>query len=178
MKFQVELWGGADPIVIEVEGEVIATLDGKELAQEMLDSAIRFGFRQLIRDAGAISAADAAKPDADTVRSGLARKKAQALVDGTYREGAGGGKPLSPVDREVRAIAERNIRASFDDPENKAWVAEKMQETGLDKAQLLQAAVKAHVEDDHEELIEEAKANLAKAPKVSLRIAPPKPKAA
>jgi hypothetical protein len=110
MKFTVKLWGDA-AVNVEIE-DGVAAIDGKVLEDKAFSHIVEYGFRQIIRDAGAISAADAAKPDADEKRNSLAQKKIDTLVSGKLRAGAVGQR-LTPVERVSRSIAEREVRAAI-----------------------------------------------------------------
>lgn len=164
MKFQVELWAGKQ-VEVQVfannEGEIHTVLDGVHLEGRIIEWAIQYGFRQCIRDAAA------ALKD-DDKRNAAAWKRIDALKTNTLREGGGGGPKLTPVQREVKAIAEREIRAAFAKAENQAWVSAQMVKTKLTRSELLDAAIKAHVQKEATRLTAEAEANLAKAPAIEL----------
>ncbi len=155
MQFTVQLWAGVE---VQVEAELVGTckLDGKEIPVEMLEHLFRFGVRQCIKDAGA---AKVGTPDAD--RNAMALKKVHAIVTGTLREGSGGGKVTDPVQREVRALAQAEIRAKTENPVNAAWVAAKRAETKLSLADLRDAMLKPYLEQHGERLEAKAVANLA-----------------
>lgn len=157
--FNVNLW--AD-LSVKVEASALPSvkLDGRELDPRIVAWALEYGFRQGIRDA-------AAAEKTDELRNAKALKRIDALVDNTLREASVGNR-LTPVEREMRAIAERTIRAAFDDPSNAGWVAQQRQATGLGLAELREAAVKAHLKGNEAALRAEAEANLAKAPSIKL----------
>lgn len=111
MKFTVKLWGDA-AVNVEIE-DGVAAIDGKVLEDKAFSHIVEYGFRQIIRDAGAISAVDAAKPDADERRNQLAQKKVDTLVSGKLRQGTGFAQRLTPTERVARSIAEREIRAAI-----------------------------------------------------------------
>lgn len=151
MKFTVNLWGN-ESVGVELEGDVTAAIDGAVLKPEALQHIIAYGFRQIIRDAGAISAAESAKPDADEKRNQLAQKKIDTLVSGNLRAG-GGGQRLTPTERVARSIAEREVRAA---------IAAK----GIAmKADKIAAYVKALLERDRDRLEGLAKVEIEEAAK-------------
>ena len=152
MQFTVELWAGKS-VSIEVAGDILVTLDGNELAPEMAQWAIQYGFRQGIRDAGA-----AAKTDAD--RNALADKRVNAIVTNTMRQGAGGGQRLSELDREIRDLAEVEIRTKTDNPANSAWVAAKRAENKCNLSELRTLMLKPYIEQHKARLTEKATANI------------------
>lgn len=141
MEFTVELWGNRK-VNVEVigneDGTLSATIDGADLAPRIVQWAIEYGFRQGIRDAGA-------QGKTDDERNAGALKRVDALVNNTLREGGGGGAKLTPIQREMRVIALREITKAFDNPANAGWVIEQRKATGLSLADLKDKAVKAHL---------------------------------
>lgn len=160
MKFTVNLWGD-EAVEFELDQIPVMSLDGSVLSERIVSYLIQYGARQSIRDAAA------AEKD-ESKRNVLARKRIDALVNDTLREGFGGGAKLSPAEREARAIAEREVRAAFENPANSGWVAEQRKATGLSMSDLRDAAAKAHLEANKARIMAEAEANLAKAPAIEL----------
>lgn len=159
--FTVALWGQAPSVEITLDQLPVIELNGEQLDPRIVRWAIEYGFRQGIRDAGAQG-----KDDAE--RNAGALKRVDALVNNTLREGGGGGVKLTPADREAKAIAEREIRAAFDDPRNVAWVAEQRKATGLNLSDLRDKAVKAHLVKHADRLRAEAEKVLAATPSIDI----------
>lgn len=157
--FNVALWAELS-VEIKVDALPTITLDGQTLDPRIVGWAIEYGFRQGIRDS-------AAAEKTDDLRNAKALKRIDALVDNTLRDATTASR-LTPVEREMRVIAERTIRGAFEDPDNANWVATQRKETGLGLAELREAAVKAHLRDNAETLRAQAEANLAKTPTVKL----------
>jgi hypothetical protein len=101
--FIVNLWADQS-VVIEIE-DGVATVDGEVIADGMLEHCVEFGFRQLIRDAAAGQTKDDAK-------NAMALKKIAALIAGTLRQGTGGGARITPLERQARLVADREVRAA------------------------------------------------------------------
>ena len=164
MQFTVQLWADESvdvEITVSEDGGIVASLDGVWLDERIINWAFEYGFRQGIRDAAA------SEPE-DDKRNAKAWKRIDALKTNTLREGGGGGPKLTPVQREVKAIAEREIATAFAKPENQKWVAEQRAKTGLGLTALREAAAKAHAKKHAARLEAEAKANLAAQPEVDL----------
>lgn len=157
MEFTVELWGKQAPVQISVVGQEDGSV-GAWIGEELLDPrivkwAIEYGFRQGIRDAGA-------QGKTDDERNAGALKRVDALVNNTLREGGGGGAKLTPIQREMRVIAAREIGKAFDNPANANWVAEQRKATGLTLSELKDKAIKAHLVKHADRLQREAQAVL------------------
>lgn len=158
-KFTVELWGG---LTVQVELDQLPgiQLDGQELNERIVRWAIEYGFRQGIRDAGA-------QGKDDEARNAGALKRIDALVNNTLREGGGAAK-LTPVEREMLAIAEAEIREAFEKPENTDWVKTQKAKTGLGVTELRAKATKAHLAKDAQRIRAKAEENLAKRPSIEI----------
>lgn len=159
--FTVALWGSAPAVEITLDQLPVIELNGEQLDPRIVAWAIEYGFRQGIRDAGAQG-----KDDGE--RNAGALKRVDALVNNTLREGGGGGAKLTPVDREAKVIAEREIRTAFDNPANAGWVAEQRKATGLTMSELRDKAVKAHLVKHADRLRAEAEKVLANTPTLDI----------
>jgi hypothetical protein len=106
--FTIALWADLS-LAVEAGDMPEVLVDGRAIPQDMAQHIFAFGFRQILRDAGAISAADAAKPTADEDRNSLALKKLDRVFEGTLREGSGGGKRLNDLDKAIRQIVDREL---------------------------------------------------------------------
>ncbi len=149
MQFTVNLWAG-ETVSVEanvVEDALVVEVNGMTLNADMVEHAIQFGFRQLIRDAGAGA-------ESDEKRNELAMKKVDALIKGTLRQGSGGGPKLSMEERRGKEIAMRKVVASVSakkltmTQKAMAELAEKLY--ARDKAQLVELA-KAELAAEAEE---------------------------
>lgn len=158
-KFNVELWGGLS-VEVNVDQLPSIQLDGQTLDARIVRWAVEYGFRQGIRDAGA-------QGKDDDARNAGALKRIDALVNNTLRDG-GGATRLTPVEREMLAIAEGEIRDAFDKPENADWVKAQKVKTGLGVTELRAKATKAHLAKDAERIRGKAEENLAKRPSVDI----------
>jgi len=162
MKFAVQLWAGLSvevSVKLEQDSEtgavaMVAAIDGRPLSEEMLQWALQYGFRQGIRDAGA-----AGKTDSE--RNALAEKRIVAIQTGTMRQGSGGGKVTDPLQREVRALAEAEVRAATENPANAEWVAKNRAAKGLSLSDLRKEMLKPYIEKHKERLEAKAKAIIA-----------------
>lgn len=153
MQITVELWAGKQ-VEVQVEGDIIVTLDGQVLEARIVEWAIAYGFRQGIRDAGAAE-------KTDELRNAKAEKRIHALVTNTLREGSSGGKVTDPVQREVIALATAEVRAATENPANAAWVAKQRAEGKLSLSELREAMLKPYIEKHKERLTSKANANIA-----------------
>ena len=154
MQITVELWAGKQ-VQVQVEGDIIVTLDGNVLEPRIVEWAIAYGFRQGIRDAGAAE-------KTDELRNAKAEKRVHALVTNTLREGSGGGgKVTDPVQREVIALATAEVRTATENPGNAAWVAKQRAEGKLSLSELREAMLKPYIEKHKERLTSKANANIA-----------------
>lgn len=178
MKFAVKLWAN-ESVQVELlgqeDGTIVAVLDGVDLEPEVVQYAIEYGFRQSIRDRAAAS-----KNDAE--RNAMARKRIEALQTNTLGEGGGGGPKLTPVERVMRSLAERDVTAAFASADNAEWVAAQRKATGLTEAALRDHVVKLTVANDDGTLRARAQAELDEASKrlnlTGLVIPKPQPKTA
>lgn len=153
MQITVELWAGKQ-VEVQVEGDIIVTLDGNILDARIVQWAVQYGFKQGIRDAAA-----AGKTDAD--RNALAEKRIHALVTNTLREGSSGGKVTDPLQREVIALATAEVRAATENPANAAWVAKERAANKFSLSELRDAMLKPYMAKHLERLTTKANANLA-----------------
>lgn len=156
MQFTVELWAGEQvevEVAVSEDNAIVMSLDGQWLHEDMIQWAIQYGFRQGLRDAGA-----AAKTDVE--RNALAKKRLHAIVTNTMRQGGGGGQRLSELDREIRDLAEVEIRTKTDNPANSAWVAAKRAENKCNLSELRQLMLKPYIEQHKARLTEKATANI------------------
>lgn len=102
--FEVALWGDASPLQVSIQSTLPeVTLDGQALAPEVVLHLVAYGFRQCIRDA-------AASEKDDALRVAAAQKKVSKLLAGEFG-GGGGGPRLTPLEKAMRAVAQRIIRA-------------------------------------------------------------------
>lgn len=151
-EFTVNLWADASVKFVVAELPSI-TLDGSELDPRVVAYLIEYGARQSIRDAAA------AEKD-DDKRNAKALKRVDALVNNTVREVTQGAR-LSPVDKEMRAIAEAQVRAAFENPANANWIADQRKATKLGLAELREATIKRTLETKADSLRVQAEANIA-----------------
>lgn len=158
-KFSVNLWADSR-VEVELDSVPTVTLDGETLDARIVMWAIEYGFRQGIRDA-------AAAGKTDDERNNLAAKRIDALVNNTLRDVTQGNR-ASPVEREMRVIAEREVRASMADPANAEWVAKQRAAHKVGLTELRELTVKALLKRDDERLRKQAEVNLKSAPTVSL----------
>lgn len=103
--YTVELWAG-ETLQVEFEGQMPEIrLNGEAIPAEMVEYLFRYGIRQSVKD-------KAAGAETDAERNALAQKRIDALIDGSVREGTGGGPKLSPLERRARDIAQRDVEAA------------------------------------------------------------------
>ena len=138
MNFTVKLWAD-ESVDVEVDGDVIS-IDGEVCADGMLTHLLQFGVRQCIRDA-------AASETQDAERNVLARKKIQAIQDGTLRIGTGGGARKSELDVAMEAVAMRALRKKYPNETQKA----------------LKGAVEAAIKGNFDKIKAQAEQDLASA---------------
>jgi len=150
--FNVVLWAGAT-VAVELSELPIVTLDGNVLDPRIVDWAIQYGFRQGIRDA-------AANEKNDELRNAKAMKRVDALIDNTLRDAVSANR-LTPVEREMRVIVADEVRASFEKPENQAWIAKQRAATKMGITELREATAKAILRDQDARLRAKAEYNLA-----------------
>ncbi|OYW77711.1 MAG: hypothetical protein B7Z37_03210 [Verrucomicrobia bacterium 12-59-8] len=158
-KFQVNLWADSR-VEVELDSVPTVTLDGEVLDARIVMWAIEYGFRQGIRDA-------AAAGKTDDERNSLAAKRIDALVNNTLRDVTQGNR-ATPVEREMRVIADREVRASLADTANAGWVATQRAKHKVGMTELREMTVKSLLKRDDTRLRAAAEANLAASPKVTL----------
>lgn len=104
MEFTVKLWANEEVRAEFKDGTL--RLDGKVVSEEMFHHLLAFGTRQCIKDA-------AAGEKEDDKRNAAAYKKVDAIVNGTLREGSGGGQRLTLLERQMREVAVRMVRGAL-----------------------------------------------------------------